>query len=104
MLLTNENIIKILPVVRLELYSKESSFLIPTNLLTETLIIFKNHFKYQFKILTCISGIDYPENLYRFQIVYELLSLKFNSRIKIKILVDEITPLDSIEKVFSAAS
>lgn len=104
MLLTNENIIKLLPVIRLELYSKESSFLIPTNLLTETLIIFKNHFKYQFKVLTCISGVDYPENLYRFQVVYELLSIKFNSRIRIKILVDETTPLDSIEKVFSAAS
>ena len=104
MLLTNENIIKLLPVIRLELYNKESCFLIPTNLLTEILIIFKNHFKYQFKVLTCVSGVDYPENLYRFQVVYELLSIKFNSRIRIKILVDEITPLDSIEKVFSAAS
>ena len=94
MLLTYENIIKILPIVRFELYNKESSFLIQTNLLNNVILIFKNHFKYQFKILTCISGIDYPENLYRFQIVYELLSIKYNSRIRIKILIDELT--DSI--------
>ena len=104
MLLISENIIKILPIVRFELYNKENSFLIKTNLLTDILTIIKNHFKYQFKILTCISGVDYPENLYRFQIVYELLSVKFNSRLRIKILVDELTPVNSVEKIFPAAT
>lgn len=104
MLLTCENIIKILPIVRFELYNKESSFLIQKNLLSEIILIFKNHFKYQFKVLTCISGVDYPENLYRFQIVYELLSIKYNSRIRLKVLVDELTPVSSIENIFPAAT
>lgn len=104
MLLTCENIIKILPIVRFELYNKESSFLIQTNLLNDILLIFKNHFKYQFKVLTCISGVDYPENLYRFQIVYELLSIKYNSRIRLKVLVNELTPINSVEKIFPAAT
>lgn len=104
MLLTSENIIKILPIVRFELYNKENCFLIKTSLLKDILTVFKNHFKYQFKILTCISGVDYPENLYRFQIVYELLSVKFNSRLRIKVLVDELTPVNSIEKIFPAAT
>ena len=104
MLLAFENILKILPIIRFELYNKESSFLVPTNLLSETLIILKNHFKYQVKVLTCISGVDYPENLYRFQVVYELLSIKYNTRIRIKVLVDELTPINSVEKIFPAAS
>lgn len=104
MLLTSENIIKILPIVRFELYNKENSFLVQINLLTDILTILKNHFKYQFKVLTCISGVDYPENLYRFQIVYELLSIKYNSRLRIKVLVDELTPVNSIEKIFPAAT
>ena len=104
MLLTCENIVKILPIVRLELYNKENSLFISTNLLNETLTILKNHFKYQFKILTCVSGVDYPENYYRFQIVYELLSIKFNSRLRLKILVDELVPVNSIEKIFPGAS
>jgi NADH/F420H2 dehydrogenase subunit C len=104
MLLTCENMIKILPIVRFELYKEETSFLIQTNLLTEVLTIFKNHFKYQFKVLTCISGVDYPENLYRFQLVYELLSIKYNSRIRVKVLVDDLLPINSVEKVFSGAS
>ena len=56
MLLTNENLIKILPIVRFELYNKESCFLISTHLLKETLIILKNHFK----IYT--NGITIPSN------------------------------------------
>jgi NADH:ubiquinone oxidoreductase subunit C len=104
MLLTCENIIKILPIVRFELYNEESCFLVETYLLNEILLIFKNHFKYQFKVLTCISGVDYPENLYRFQIVYELLSIKYNSRIRLKILIDELTPMNSIEKIFPGAA
>jgi NADH dehydrogenase (ubiquinone) Fe-S protein 3 len=104
MLLTSENIVKILPIIRLELYNRESNLLIPTNLLNEILIILKNHFKYQYKVLTCVSCVDYPENMYRFQIVYELLSLKFNSRLRIKILADELVPVNSIEKIFSGSS
>lgn len=104
MLWMYENMIKILPIIRLELYNKESTFFLPNNLLNEVLIILKNHFKYQFKILTCISGVDYPEKLYRFQIVYELLSIKFNSRIRIKVLVNELIPINSIEKIFLGSS
>lgn len=104
MLLINENIIKVLPIARFELFNKESTFYIQTNLIKNVLIVLKNHFKYQFKVVTCISGVDYPENFYRFQIVYELLSIQYNSRIRIKILVDELTPIDSVEKIFPAAT
>ena len=104
MLLIHENIIKILPIIRLELYNKESSFLVSTNLLNEILIIFKNHFKYNFKIITCILGVDYPEKMYRFQIIYELLSIKFNSRLKVKIWVNELLPVNSIETLFPGAT
>lgn len=104
MLLTCENIFSIVPIVRFELYNKESSFLIQTNLITEILTIFKNHFSYQLKVLTCVSGVDYPENFYRFQVVYELLSIKYNSRLRIKILIDELTPVNTVEHIYSTAT
>ena len=104
MLFTSYPLIYILPILRFELYKHESSFLVLTSIFNKILIIFKNHFKYQFKVLTCISGVDYPENLYRFKIVYELLSIKFNSRLRLKILVDELTPVNSIENIFPGAS
>jgi NADH:ubiquinone oxidoreductase subunit C len=105
MLLACKNITKILPIIRLELYNnKENSLIVPTKFINEILLIIKNHFKYQFKVLTCISGTDNPENLYRFHIVYDLLSLKFNTRLRLKILIDELIPVQSIENIFLNAS
>ena len=104
MLINGENIIKVLPIVRFELYNKECCFLVKANVLPEVLTIFKNHYKYQFKVLTCISGLDYPDNLYRFQIVYELLSIKYNSRIRLKVFADELIPMPSVENIFSGAA
>ena len=98
------SIVKILPIIRFELYRSEGSLLVQTHLLPDILTIVKNHFNYQFKVLTCISGVDYPENLYRFKIVYELLSLKRNSRLRLKVLLDELTPMSSVEKIIPGAS
>jgi NADH:ubiquinone oxidoreductase subunit C len=84
--------------------NKENNLLIPTQFLNKILILIKNHFKYQFKVLSCISGVDFPENFYRFQIVYEFLSLKYNSRLRLKILVDELIPVKSVETVFLNAT
>ena len=103
MLLTSVNIVKILPIVRLELYNRESNSFILINLLNEILMILKNHFKYQYKVLTCVSCVDYLKNVYKFQIVYELLSLKFNSRLRMKVLADELVPVNFIEKIFQGS-
>ena len=47
-----------------------------------------------------------PNNLcfVEFQVVYNLLSLRYNSRIRVKTYTDELTPLDSICSVFAAAN
>jgi NADH:ubiquinone oxidoreductase subunit C len=104
MLLTNNNIFKIIPIIQIELFNRESNFLIKTNFIQEILTICKYHFMHQFKILTCISGVDYIKNLYRFLVVYELLSIKFNSRIRLKILTNELAPVHTIENIFAGAT
>ena len=94
MLVSYHDIVKVLPVIQIELYGGiQHCFLIQVNLLKNILLIFKNHFRYQFKVLTCISGIDYPENLYRFKVAYELLSIKYNARLRIKIRMAKNSPI-----------
>jgi len=58
------------------------------------LSFFKNHSSLQYKVLTAISGVDFPCRKKRFEVVYDLLSVRFNS-LRIKTFVDEITPLIS---------
>ena len=57
----------------------------------------------QFKQLIDLCGVDYPERAERFEIVYHLLSLKHNQRIRVKLATDEATPVPSVTGVFAAA-
>lgn len=56
-----------------------------------------------FKQLQDVCGVDYPERPLRFDIVYNLLSLTNNNRIRVKIMTDEKTPVDSVAGVFKSA-
>merc|ERR1719449_564660 len=64
----------------------------------------KNHHNAQFGSLVDIAGVDVPTRPFRFEIVYNLLSLRFNSRIRVKTYTDEFTPIDSINDIFKAAN
>ncbi len=57
----------------------------------------------QFKQVMDICGVDYPESDRRFCVVYNLLSLTHNSRVRIKVWTDEMTPVPSATELFSAA-
>jgi len=56
-----------------------------------------------FKVLVDVCGVDYPEREKRFEVVYNLLSLKHNRRIRVKVMTDETGPIPSVVGVFSAA-
>ncbi|MBI3113381.1 MAG: NADH-quinone oxidoreductase subunit C [Rhodospirillales bacterium] len=58
----------------------------------------------QFKLLVDICGADYPAREQRFEVVYNLLSLTHNNRIRVKVATDEQTPVPSATGVFSAAN
>jgi NADH-quinone oxidoreductase subunit C len=58
----------------------------------------------QFKLLMDVCGADYPQREQRFEVVYNLLSLKHNQRVRVKALTDEATPVPSVVSVFSAAN
>ena len=55
-----KTIIKKLPVVNIHFYQGIISITVPMKRLVSTLSILKNHINFQFKVLSCISGVDYP--------------------------------------------
>ena len=57
----------------------------------------------QFKILADLCGADYPQRAERFDVVYNLLSLTHNQRIRVKVSTDEAAPVPSATAVYSAA-
>jgi NADH-quinone oxidoreductase subunit C len=56
-----------------------------------------------FKVLVDITAIDWPSREERFDVVYHLLSLKNNQRIRVKVTTDEETPVASVTGVYSGA-
>jgi NADH-quinone oxidoreductase subunit C len=57
----------------------------------------------RFTIMIDLCGVDYPDRVERFEVVYHLLSLKLNHRIRVKVATDEETPVPSITGLYSAA-
>ena len=58
----------------------------------------------QFVSLIDICGVDYPQRRPRFDVVYHLLSLRQNQRIRVKVAVDAETLVPSAIPVFPAAN
>jgi NADH-quinone oxidoreductase subunit C len=50
-----------------------------------------------------IAGVDYPERAERFEVVYCLLSLTRNHRIKVKAITDEEKPVPSVTGIWPVA-
>jgi NADH-quinone oxidoreductase subunit C len=57
----------------------------------------------KFTTMIDICGSDYPQRAKRFDVVYHLLSMHLNHRIRIKIQTDENTPVASIVSIYPCA-
>lgn len=56
-----------------------------------------------FEQLVDITAADYPSRPDRFEVIYNLLSIRMNRRIRVKITTDEDTPVQSVTRQFSSA-
>lgn len=57
----------------------------------------------KFASLIDLCGADYPQRARRFDIVYHMLSMAHNTRIRVKATTDEETPIHSIASLFPNA-
>ncbi len=57
----------------------------------------------RFTLLMDVCGVDWPERAERFDVVYNLLSLKHNQRVRVIVQTDEDTAVPSVTGVFPSA-
>ncbi len=57
----------------------------------------------RFRQLVDITGVDHPGRAKRFDVVYHMVSLHNNQRIRVKIVTDELTPVPSATRIFPSA-
>ena len=69
----------------------------------EVLTFLRDNSQCQFKNFIDVAGVDYPNRVDRFEVVYHLLSPYLNHRIRVKVATNEDRPVPSITGVFPGA-
>ncbi len=76
----------------------------PRGAIVRLLTFLRDDSNCRFKCLVDVCGVDYPDSEERFEIVYNLLSVAHNQRIRVKLTTDAATPVPSVSGVFSSAA
>lgn len=99
-------LISVLPkyVQQFSVYKDELTLYVAPSGLHPVLTFLRDHTAAQFKQVQDITAVDYPTRTNRFEIVYNLLSLRYNARIRVKTYADEVTPVPSVVPLFSGAN
>lgn len=64
----------------------------------------KYHTAAEFTMVADITAVDFPTRQWRFEVVYNMLSVRHNSRIRVKTYADEATPVPSITGLYDGAN
>jgi NADH-quinone oxidoreductase subunit C len=72
--------------------------------IVKVLTFLRDDARCQFKQLIDLTAVDYLEKEQRFEIIYNLLSIRYNSRIIVKVCVAENELIPTVTSVFSAAN
>jgi len=94
----------LLPLLLKQNKNNEIYLIIEPGYLLFVLTFLKKHYNFRFNLLSYIAGVDLMNSSYRFCVVYDLLSVKYNFRIKVKVFLSEITSIVSSVSVFINAN
>lgn len=79
------------------------TIIVPKKLIKNVLLFLKLHTNTQYNLITDITAIDYLNNKNRFILVYNLLSIRYNIRLLIKLETSEIDIIESVTTIFKGA-
>jgi NADH-quinone oxidoreductase subunit C len=82
----------------------EFTLRVPRDGIVKLLTFLRDDSQCRFETLVDICACDYPMETERFEVVYHLLSMRLNQRIRVKVRTDEATPVPSVTRVFPVAN
>ena len=87
--------------IRME--KNEGAIIVEPENVTKILTFLRDHTSCQYKLLVELCGADYPSRETRFEVVYELLSVSSNTRLRVKTPVDEFKGVSSVTSLYKNA-
>ncbi|KAG2225342.1 hypothetical protein INT45_005586 [Circinella minor] len=91
-------------IQQFSVYKDELTVYVAPSGLHPVMTFLRDHTSSQFKSVQDITGVDYPSREYRFEVVYNMLSMHYNARIRVKTYASEVSPVPSVEPLFSVAN
>lgn len=91
-------------ILKWEVAANELMMTVERDAITHVLTYLRDSIPLQFSQLMDVCGVDYLGRTPRFDVVYNLLSLVHNNRIRIKLEVDEGMPVPTASFLFSSAN
>lgn len=85
-------------------WKDELTIYIPPSGVIPVFTFLKLHTAAQFTQVSDITCVDYPTREKRFEVVYNLLSVRHNARIRVKTYADEASPVPSICCLYDGAN
>jgi len=82
-------------------HADEYSFTVVRESVADAMTLLRDRAQYQ--QLMEIAGVDYPDRAERFEVVYHLLSVTRNHRIRLKVTTDEDTPVPTVTHIWPVA-
>jgi NADH-quinone oxidoreductase subunit C len=90
-------------VGRFEIVRGEAVLWVSAASIVKVMTFLRDDEKCLFKMLIDVCGVDFPDRPARFEVVYNLLSLKHNLRLRVKVAAAEDQPVPSVAGVYSVA-
>ncbi|TKA68576.1 NADH-ubiquinone oxidoreductase 30.4 kDa subunit, mitochondrial [Cryomyces minteri] len=85
-------------------WKDELTIYIPPSGVIPVFTFLKYHTAAEFTQVTDITAVDYPTRDQRFEVVYNMLSIRYNSRLRVKTYADEATPVPSVCPLYDGAN
>jgi len=76
----------------------------PLGRIVQALTHLRDHPACKFEVLIDLTAVDYPDRAKRFDVVYHLLSMSLNQRIRIRVETDEDTAVPTVSGVYPCAN
>ena len=91
-------------IQQFSVWKDELTIYIPPTAVIPVISFLKYHTAAEYTMVADITAVDYPTRSNRFEVVYNLLSVRHNSRIRVKTYADEATPVPSITSLYDGAN
>lgn len=91
-------------IQQFSVWKDELTIYVAPSALRPTMVFLKNHTAAQFKSAVDVTAADYPSRTNRFDVVYNMLSVRHNSRIRVKTYASETSSVPSIVPIFQGAN